>query len=452
MIRRSRTASLIRRFWHGEGCVHLAIALVFGFFLLSVTNAYAQSPLVLKLTVHDTIQPVTAQYIARGIEDAKTKNAQAVLLSLGTPGGLLSSTRDIVATIEASPVPVIVYISPSGSRAGSAGFFLLEAADIAAMAPATNAGAAHPVVEGRTLDPILKEKIENDAAAFLRSYTTRRGRNPSAAEDAVRNSKSYSDTESLDLKLIDLIAPDDASLLRQLDNRTIKRLDGTSLTLHLTNAAIITEAPSTRERLLTRLASPDFAVFLMVVGGLLIYLEFNVPGTIVPGALGTLLFLLGAFGLNLLPVRHTAVALLVAAVVMIVLEAKFASHGVLATVGIGCLVFGLATLVDAPIAELRVHLSTAIACGVGFGGISFFLAWIALRARRNKILTGPAAMLRQIATVVTPLSPSGQVEVRGELWQARLTDPTASLARGEHACVEAIDGLTLLVHATGEPE
>ncbi len=407
--------------------------------------AFAQVPLVLKLTVHDTIQPITEQYVARGLADAKARHAQAVILALGTPGGLLSSTRNIVAAIEASDVPVVVYISPSGSRAGSAGFFLLEAADVAVMAPGTNAGAAHPIVEGKTLDPILKEKIENDAAAFLRSYVVRRGRNVTAAEDAVRNSKSYSDSEALNLKLIDLVAADDAALLRELDGRTIKRFDGSTTTLLLQNAILETDVPSTRERLLTRLADPDIAVLLLVVGGLLIFLEFNVPGTIVPGALGTLFVLLGAFGLNLLPVRHTAVALLVAAFALIVLEAKFASHGVLATTGIACLVFGLATLVDAPFAEMRVHLSIAIACGIGFGAISFLLAWLALQARRNKQLTGPDAMLRQIATVITPLTPSGQVEVRGELWQARLADPLATLPSGSHAKVDAIDGLVLVV-------
>jgi membrane-bound serine protease (ClpP class) len=190
----------------------------------------------------------------------------------------------------------------------------------------------------------------------------------------------------------------------------------------------------------------------MVAGGLLIYLEFNVPGTIIPGALGTLCVLLAGFGLNLLPVRHTAVALLLAALVMIVLEAKFASHGVLAAAGIACLVFGLATLVDSPVPELRVHLSTALAAGIGFGAISFFLAGIALKARRNKVLLGPEAMLRQIATVITPLAPTGQVEVRGELWQARLDSPTATLSVGSHARVHAIEGLTLLVIPTGEPE
>ena len=413
---------------------------------------FGQRPLVLKLTVHDTIQPVTEQYIARGLADAKAQHADAVLLSLGTPGGLLSSTRNIVADIEGSVVPIIVYISPNGSRAGSAGFFLLEAADIAAMAPGTNAGAAHPVVEGTTLDPVMKEKLENDTAAFMRSFTRRRGRNVAAAEDAIRNSKSYSDSEALGLKLIDLIAPDDAALIRQLDGRTIQRFDGSSVTFHLTNAIIVSDPPSTRERLLTRLANPDTAVLLLIAGALLIYLEFNVPGSIVPGALGTLCVLLAAFGLNLLPVRHTAVALLVAAIAFIVLEAKFASHGVLATAGIACLVFGLATLVDAPIAEMRVHLSTAVGAGIGFGAISFFLAWIALRARRNKQLLGPQAMLRQVATVVTPLAPSGQVEVRGELWQARLANPAATLAAGSKAKVYAIDGLVLVVHAAGEPE
>ena len=414
--------------------------------------ALAQSLRVLKLTIHDTIQPVTEQYIVRGLADAKAQHVQAVLISLGTPGGLLSSTRNIVAAIEASEIPVVVYISPSGSRAGSAGFFLLEAADIAAMALGTNAGAAHPIVEGKTLDPILKEKIENDTAAFLRSFVSRRNRNVFAAEDAVRNSKSYSDSEALSLKLIDLVAPDDYALLQQLDGRVIKRFDGSSIILHLQNAVVQTDPPSTRERLLTRLASPDVAVILLVIGGLLIYLEFNVPGTIVPGALGTLCVLLGAFGLNLLPVRHTAVALLIAAIALIVLEAKFASHGVLASAGIACLVFGLATLVDAPLAEMRVHLSTAIACGIGFGAISSLLAWVALRARRNKQLTGPEAMLRQIAIVVTPLAPSGQVEVRGELWQARLTNSLATLPIGSHAKVDAIDGLVLLVHPTGEHE
>ena len=401
-------------------------------------------PTVVKLTIHDTIQPITADYLQRALDEAARQHAAAVILSLGTPGGLLDSTRAMVQSIENSPVPVIVYISPSGSRAGSAGFFLLEAADIAAMAPGTNAGAAHPIVEGRTLDPVLKEKIENDAAAFLRSYSGRRGRNVAAAEDAIRNSKSYSDEEALRLKLIDVVSPDDASLLAALDNREIHRFNGTTETLHLRNAAIATTPPSLRERLLSRLTNPDIAVLFLVLGGLLIYLEFNVPGTVVPGTLGTLLVLLALFGLNLLPIRHTAVALLFAAFILMMLEIKFASHGALALAGILCLIFGLATLVDAPIPELRVHLATAIGAGLGFGSISFGLAWIALRAHRSKVLTGAPAMIGATAIAATPLQPSGQVEIRGELWHARLSGPS-SLPAGASVIVRSIDGLTLLV-------
>jgi membrane-bound serine protease (ClpP class) len=400
--------------------------------------------IVIKLTLHDTIQPITADYLQRGLEEAARLQAQLVIVSMGTPGGLLESTRVMVQAIENSPVPVVIFISPTGSRAGSAGFFLLEAADIAAMAPGTNAGAAHPVVEGGQMDPTLKQKIENDAAAFLRSYTARRGRNVEAAEDAVRNSKSYSDDEALKLKLIDLEAVDDRTLLSALDGREIHRFNGATQTLHLQGAQIITIVPSLRERLLSKLTNPDVAVLLLVLGGLLIYLEFNVPGTIVPGSLGTLFVLLSLFGLNLLPIRHTAIVLLLAALVLIVLEAKFGGHGVLAAAGVVALIFGLATLVDGPIPELRVHTATALGAGLGFGAISFGLAWIALKARRGKVLTGPQAMIGGTAIVRTPLNPTGQVEIRGELWQASLRG-NASLAAGSTVSVRSVEGLVLIV-------
>ncbi len=406
-------------------------------------------PIVVKLTIHDTVQPITADYLQRGLDEAGRLHASAVLISLGTPGGLLESTRVMVEAIERSPVPVIVYISPAGSRAGSAGFFLLEAADIAAMAPGTNAGASHPVTEGAQPDAILKQKIENDAAAFIRSFVSRRGRNVQAAEDAVRNSKSYSDEEALNLKLIDLVSPSDQALLAALDGRQIKRFDGSTETLHLHGATITAVPPSLRERLLTRLTDPNLAVLLLVLGGLLIYLEFNVPGTVVPGSLGTLLVLLSLFGLNLLPIRHTAVLLLIAAVVLMVLETKFASHGILALAGTISLVFGLATLVNAPIAEMQVHTGTALGAGIGFGAISFGLAWIALRARRGKVLTGPQAMLGAIAIAQTPLTPNGQIEIRGELWQASLRGH-ASLPAGSSVLVRSVEGLTLIVESAGD--
>jgi membrane-bound serine protease (ClpP class) len=342
-------------------------------------------------------------------------------------------------------VPVIIFIEPSGSRAGSAGFFLLEAADVAAMSPGTEAGAAHPILEGTTMDPVLKEKIENDAAAFLRSYVTVRGRDAKDAEDAVRNSKSFSEAEALKLNLIDVVAPDDNALLAALNGRTIKRFHGESVKLDFTHATIDPLPPSTRERLLTRLTSPDLDVLLLLCGGLLIYLE-----SIVPGALGTLMMLLAIFGLNLLPVQHTAILLLFAALALMVLEAKFASHGVLGTVGVICLVFGLATLVNGPSPEMRVHFGVAAGAGVGFGLITFGLSWIAFKALHNKRLTGRQAMVGQTAVAMTPILPAGelpigQVEVRGEIWKATLTPGSPSVPAGTQLTVRAVDGLTLTV-------
>ncbi len=415
--------------------------------LLAPIALSAQEPAVLKLTLRDTIQPVSAGYIERGLHEAAATHADAVLIVMDTPGGMLDSMRDMVQQILQSPVPVVVFVAPAGSRAGSAGFFLLEAADIAAMAPGTEAGAAHPIIEGQTMDPVLKLKLENDAAAFLRSYTVRRGRNPDAAEDAVRNSKSYSDSEALHLKLIDLSVPNEASLFAALDNRPITRFDGTQTTLHLKHAAVHELPPSLRENILGRLMDPNLAVLLLFAGVLLIYLEFHVPGTIVPGAVGTLLVVLALFALNLLPIHLAAVTVLIAAFILLLLEAKFPSHGVLAIAGSTALVFGLLTLVDGPIPEQRIHPAVAIAVGLSFGLITTFIAILAVRARRNKVLTGAAALLGAIAVAQTELhaSGTGQVLVRGELWQALLEPGAISLPMGTPVRVLGVNGLLLTV-------
>jgi membrane-bound serine protease (ClpP class) len=402
----------------------------------------AQQPRVIVIHLDDTIQPISADYMARGLEAAAAQHANAALIEINTPGGLLDSMRQMVSKVIASPVPVIVYVAPSGARAGSAGFFLLEAADVAAMAPGSNAGAAHPVVIGTKLDDTMKQKLENDTAAFLRSYVARRGRNVQAAEDAVRSSKSYSDQEALQLKLIDLVAADDASLLNDIDGRTITRFDGSKMVLHTRGAELVAVDPTLREEILDRLTDPNLAVLVLMVGGLLIYVEFNTPGTIIPGTLGTILVLLALFGLNLLPVRYTSVMLLLAAFALLILEAHFASHGVLAAAGILCLVIGALTLVDGPIPELRVHLATALSAGLAFGLITVFLLRLALRARRSKVRMGGDAMIGQIAVVTQPLAPSGQVMVNGELWQAESATPAAL---GEQVRVQGLRELTLLV-------
>jgi membrane-bound serine protease (ClpP class) len=408
-----------------------AVVLIAACFLtLGCISSRAQQPVVEKLVLSDTIQPVSAGELERAIARANSAGAAALLVELNTPGGLLDSTRIMAGAILRSHVPVIVYVSPAGARAGSAGFFLLESADVAAMAPGTNAGAAHPVMEfGGKPDETMSQKIENDAEAFLRSYVTKRNRNAEAALAAVSSSHSYTAEEALSQRLIDLIASSDTELLSALDGREIARLDGTRQTLHLAGARIEYLRPTLREQLLDWLVNPNIAMMLLVAGALLIYLEFNTPGTIVPGTLGTLFVLLAIFGLNLLPIRYTAVLLLVAAVVLIVLEAKFGGHGVLATAGILCLTFGSLTLVAAPVPELGISPWVALAVGAGFGGITIVLVRLAMRARSMKARLGADALVGSAASAMEPLAPEGHVLVEGEIWRAVSTEPVRAGAR-----------------------
>lgn len=423
----------------------LILVLLFLFCVLGpcTTRVAAQTPQVVVLHLDDTIQPISADYLKRGIDRAAEIHAQALLVELNTPGGLLDSTRSMVGDILNSPSPVIFYVAPAGSRAGSAGFFLLESADIAAMAPGTNAGAAHPVVELGKIDDTMKQKILNDTLAFLRSYVSKRGRNVDAAQDAVQNSKSYTDQEAQQLHLIDVVASDDRALLDAIDGRQVKRFNGMTQTLRTRGANLVAVEPTLREEIMDRLMDPNLAVLILLAGALLIYMEFNTPGTIIPGALGTLLVLLALFSLNLLPVRYTSLALIVGAIVLMVLEAKFPSHGILAAAGTVALVLGTLTLVAGPIPEMRVQLATAIATGLAFGLITTFLVRIAWRARQNKVMIGPDALVGSVGIAQEQLAPRGQILVHGELWLAE--SPEDPIAPGETVRVRAVDGLKLLV-------
>jgi membrane-bound serine protease (ClpP class) len=402
-----------------------------GLGLIACVPAHAQQPvpaqpIVDKLVLHDTIQPVSADEVTRALNRANSDGAQALLIELDTPGGLLDSMRDMVGAILRSRVPVIVYVAPSGSRAGSAGFFLLESADVAAMAPGTEAGAAHVVFELGKPDDTEMQKVENDAEAFMRSYVTKRGRSADAAQEAEKSSHSYTADEALNLHLIDLIANSDADLLRALDGRVVTRMDGSTLTLRVAGARIVPIAPTLREELLGWLANPNIALLFLVAGALLIYLEFNAPGTIVPGALGTLMVLLGIFGLDLLPIRYTAVLLLLAAIVLLILEAKVGGHGALAIAGIVCLTFGTLTLVAAPVPEMAISPWVAISVSAAFGAITVFLVRLAVRARMRKARIGADAMVGSPATAMEALAPQGHVLVEGEIWQALANAPVAA--------------------------
>ena len=382
------------------------------------SEVFAQQPLVDKVVLSDAIQPVSAGQLDRAIAQANADGAQALLVELDTPGGMLDSMRTMMGAILGSRVPVIVYVSPAGARAGSAGFYLMESADVAAMAPGTNAGAAHVVSEFGKIDDTQMQKIENDAEALLRSTVTTRGRNPEAAAAAAATSHSYTAQEALDQHLIDLIANSDTQLLAALDGRTITRNDETKQVLHLAGARIEVLKPTLRDSLLSWLVNPNIA--------LLIYLEFNVPGTIVPGALGTLMVLLAVFGLDLLPIRFTAVLLLLAALAFLMLEAKFGAHGALGIAGIVCLTFGMLTLVAAPVPEMAISPAIAIAVSTGFGIITVFLVRLAVRARKIKTRLGVDALVGCRAAAMEALTPLGHVLVEGEIWNAVASHPVVA--------------------------
>ena len=397
---------------------------------------------VLRLSVNQMIHPISDEFIGRGLAEAEKRHDDAVILELATPGGLLVSTRAIVEKIMTARVPVIVYVTPTGSQAASAGFFILEAADIAAMAPGTNTGAAHPVILGEKIDEIMKTKMENDAAALMRTIATRRGRNVAVAESAVRESKSFTEQEALTQKLIDVVAADLPALLRAVDGRIIRRYNGTTVTLKTAGTPIRTYEMTLKQKVLSKLMDPNIAFLLLVLGGLALMAEFNHPGAVVPGVTGIVSILLALFALNLLPVRYASLALLLAAFALFALEAKYATHGILGIGGVVCMVFGALFLVDGPIPQMRVHLGTALAVSIPIGIIAVFLTTIVLRARRAQVTTGREGMIGEIGIARTALGPDGKVFVHGELWNATAQ---AAIAEGARVRVAGVNGLHLVV-------
>lgn len=318
--------------------VHLALAiaalglLIGGGWGARVTEAAQNSgdanalPRVVRLEIKDEIEPILAEYLDNGMDQAAESHADLVLISMDTPGGLSDSMEQIIQHILHSPVPVAIYIEPAGSRGASAGFFILLSADIAAMAPGTHTGAASPVLEiggyQVTVDETMKNKILNDATAFLRSYSGARGRNITLAETAVTEGKAFTEKEALDGKLVDMVVNSEGDLLRQLDGRTIKRFDGSMTTLRLANAEIQTLEQTTRERFLSRIVQPDIFFILLIVGVLGLYAEFTHPGMVAPGVVGGICMILALYAMHILPVNLTGLLLIVLALAMFILEAK----------------------------------------------------------------------------------------------------------------------------------
>ncbi|MGB2623344.1 MAG: nodulation protein NfeD [Candidatus Acidiferrum sp.] len=430
----------------------LACAAVVFLSLPSATaDEHAGNPQVLRLDLDREVEPVLATYIDEGIEDAANRHAALVLITMDTPGGLSDSMTDIIQHILSSPVPVAVYVWPTGARGASAGFFILLSADIAAMAPGTHTGAASPVlaIGGWELqvDETMRKKIMNDALAFLRSYTAKRGRNVTLAETAVTDAKAFTDQEALDGKLIDLIASSPEDLLHQLDGRTITRFDGTKTVLSLKGATMVPFELSGRQKFLARIVEPDVFFVLLLVGVLGLYTEFTHPGMIAPGVIGGICAVLALYAMHFLPVNFAGVLLILLALALFILEAKFTSHGVLAFGGIVSMLLGAMFLIRSPLTAGGVSLGVALAATLPFALITVFLMRLVLRSRTWKMTTGKEELVGEQGIAISGLAAGaeGMIRVHGELWSA--ISPQA-VAQGRSVRVRSVEGLKLHV----EPE
>lgn len=394
------------------------------------------------LELDQMIMPVTEEILVRAIEQAGERGDELLVVSLSTPGGLETATRRIVNRMLTSPVPIVVWVSPTGERAASAGLFILIAADVAAMAPGTNTGAAHPVLMNTEPDEVMQEKMRNDSAAFIRTIAAKRGRNPEAAEQGVRESVAWTETEALELGLIDLIAADMDALLAGIDGREIRRFNGETVVLQVAGDEVHPVELTLRQRVLSFIMNPNVAFILLSLGMLALWAEFQNPGAIVPGAIGALSIILAIIALNMLPTRFAAVALLLAAFIFFALEAKFTSHGVFGIAGVISMFIGAMLLVDGPIPEMRVSWPTALAVAVSFGLIAIFLMTLAMRTMRHKVSTGVEGMAGEVGVAETLVDPTGKVFVHGELWTARSAVP---IPPGTPIRVRAVRDLVLEV-------
>jgi len=416
------------------------------------------TPKVFELRIGDEIEPVMAEYIDNGIQEAARIQANLILITMDTPGGLSTSMEDIIQHILDSPVPVAVFISPVGSRGASAGFFILLSADIAAMAPGTHSGAASPLlaIGGVPLqvDETLKKKILNDATAFLRSYTAKRGRNVELAESAVVDGKAWTETEALDGKLIDLIANSPEDLLAKLDGRTIKRFDGSTVQLTLRNPVRVPFSQSFRQRFLSRIVQPDAFFILLIVGVLGLYTEFTHPGMVAPGVIGGIALVLALYAMHILPVEPAGIVLILLALGLFILEAKYTSHGVLAIGGIVAMLLGALMLVRSPLTHAGVSLGVAFGVTMPFALLTILLMRLVLSSRLWKPSTGSEQLLGSPGEVTEPLVRQrdsemfqGMVRMHGELWRAVAQE---EIPAGAQVQVTRIEGLTLHVALSGQ--
>jgi membrane-bound serine protease (ClpP class) len=400
--------------------------------------ASAEVPVV---DLDDAIHPISAHYVVSALDRADAAGAPLLVLRLDTPGGLDTSMRQIIERMLRARTPVAVWVGPSGARGASAGFVIAISADVAAMAPGTNIGAAHPVSSLGGMDEVMAKKVAADAAAYVRSKAAQRGRNVEMAEKAVLESRSFTEQEALQLKLIDLVARDVPDLLRQLDGRAVRRFDGTSVTLRLSGQQPVTVHMNWRQAILSLIARPD-VMFLLLLGAMAgLGTELSHPGLLFPGIVGVLCLLLFLFAAQIIPVNVAGVLLILAAVGLFAAEVKVASYGLLTVAGLAAMVLGAMMLVDAP-PELRIPLATLLPAALLMAAGTFALVRLVVQAQRRRPLTGPQGMLGQVGVAVTPLDPEGWVVVHGERWKAVADAPGNA---GDTVNVTAVEGLTLRV-------
>jgi membrane-bound serine protease (ClpP class) len=423
----------------------LALFLPFFATALAASDS-AAAPLVLELKLDGEVEPILATYIDEGLADAAQRHAALVLITMDTPGGLSDSMTDMIHHILDSPVPVVVYVSPDGARGASAGFLILLSADVAAMAPGTRAGAATPIFMpgwvSMPIDEVLRKKINNDATAFLRSFTEKRGRNSKLAETAITDARAFTEQEALDGHLIDLVVSDKADLLRQLNGREITRFNGKKETLSLRNYARADFELSSRQRFLARIADPNVFFLLLLVGALGLYTEFTHPGVVAPGVVGGICMLLALYAMQILPVNLAGVLLILLALALFVLEAKFASHGVLLLGGIVSMMLGAMFLIRSPLTPAGVSFGVALATTLPFAFLTVFLMRLVLKSRKWKTATGKEELLGEegVVTIAVPGDGEGMIRVHGELWRAGSKE---NIQVGARVRVLRVDGLKL---------
>jgi membrane-bound serine protease (ClpP class) len=414
----------------------------------AVAEEHIAQPLVLELKLDGEVAPILATYMEEGLADAANRHAALVLVTMDTPGGLSDSTRDIIQHILESPVPVAVFVAPTGARGASAGFFILLSADIAAMAPGTRSGAATPIFLpggfSMPIDEVLRKKINNDAMAFLRSFTEKRGRNPKLAETAVTDARAFTEKEALDGHLIDLIAENRDDLLRQLNGREVNRFNGKSVKLSLENYSRVEFKLSAQQAFLARIVEPDAFFLLLLVGVLGLYTEFTHPGVVAPGVIGGICMVLALYAMHLLPVNFAGLLLILLAIALFILEAKFTSHGILLIGGIVSMLLGAMLLIRSPLTPGGVSLGVALAATIPFAFITVFLMRLVLKSRGWKSTTGREELLGELGVVTTAVAAGGEgmIRIHGELWRANSTE---SVPVGATVRILRINGLRLEV-------